>query len=43
MIFFKDKFIYLWSKSKFLLFCGVIGVIGMVLSIYVVKYMLLVD
>lgn len=43
MIFFKDKFIHPWSKSKFLLLRGVSGVTGMALSIYAVKHMPLAD
>ena len=43
MIFFKDKFIHPWDKSKFLLLRGVTGVTGMALSIYAVKHMPLAD
>lgn len=43
MIFFKDKFIHPWNKSKFLLLRGVTGVTGMALSIYAVKHMPLAD
>ena len=39
MIFFKDKFIHPWDKSKFLLLRGVTGATGMALSIYAVKHM----
>lgn len=43
MIFYKDNFIFLWSKIKFLVFWGMVGVIVMIMSIYVIKYMFFVD
>lgn len=43
MVLYKDKFIYPWQKSKFLLLRGAVGVTGMTLSIYAVKHMPLAD
>lgn len=43
MIFFWDKFVYFWRRIRFLIFCGVIGVVVLNLSVYIIKYMVLVD
>ena len=43
MIFFKDKFIYPWKQSRFLLLRGISGTMAMTLMIYAVKHMPLAD
>ena len=43
MIFFKDKFIYPWKQSRFLLLRGLSGTTAMTLMIYAVKHMPLAD
>ena len=43
MIFFKDKFIYPWKQSRFLLLRGISGTTAMTLMIYAVKHMPLAD
>jgi len=43
MIFFKDKFIYPWKQSRFLLLRGISGTTAMNLMIYAVKHMPLAD
>ena len=43
MIFFKDKFIYPWKQSRFLLLRGISGTTAMTLMVYAVKHMPLAD
>ena len=43
MIFYKDNFIFPWSKTKFLVLRGTVGVTTMTMSIYAIKHMPLAD
>ena len=43
MIFFKDKFIYPWKQSRFLLLRGISGTTALTLMIYALKHMPLAD
>ncbi|KAL9958166.1 hypothetical protein ACROYT_G035142 [Oculina patagonica] len=43
MIFFKDKFIYPWKQTKYLLLRGATGTTAMTLMVYAVKHMPLAD
>ena len=43
MIFFKDKFIYPWKQSRFLLLRGISGTTAMNLMVYAIKHMPLAD
>lgn len=43
LIFFKDKFIYPWKQSRFLLLRGITGTTAMLLMVYAIKHMPLAD